>query len=689
MMGAGRSLVQIFAVISVIAVLAGGAVCSAAAQPAVTFNKDIAPIVFDHCASCHRPGEIGPFSLLSYDDVRRHATQIALVTERRVMPPWKPEPGKGEFIGDRSLTDAQIRVIHEWVAGGAKEGDPADLPRVPQWTGGWQLGTPDLVVSMPEPYALRADGADVFRTFVIPIPTTTARYVKAIEFHPGNPRAVHHASLGVDRTRSSERRDRLDPEPGYVGGMVADAAYPPGFMLGWTPGQRPRPSPDGMSWRLERESDLVVQLHMLPTGRPEAVQVSVGFFFTAEPPSRTPVGLRLGSETIEIAPGDRQYAVTDSYRLPVDVEVLGIQPHAHNLARRIDASATLPDGSTRPLISIPDWDFRWQDVYLYARPVALPRGTTLSMRFTYDNSADNPRNPSRPPRAVVWGQNTWDEMGDLWVQVVPHTSADLAVLDLDIGRKTRAEDLAAYTKLLDKSPDDPLRHDAVAMLYFQGGRVQEAAAHFRESLRLNPGSAPAHYNLGTARSVQRKYDEAVTEFQEAVRLDPGYAEAHNNLGAILHVLGRLDEAAEHYRRTIALRPDNMQARSNLGRLLSQQGRQAEAIDCFHEALAISPDFAAALYGLAWIRATSDLPVRDAKEAVRLAERADALTQHKDPPVLDVLAAAYAAAGLFDRAVATGRSAAAAATSAQMSSLASEILKRVALYEQRQPYLVRP
>jgi tetratricopeptide (TPR) repeat protein len=219
--------------------------------------------------------------------------------------------------------------------------------------------------------------------------------------------------------------------------------------------------------------------------------------------------------------------------------------------------------------------------------------------------------------------------------------------------------------------------------------VQEAAAHFRESLRLNPGSAPAHYNLGTARSVQRKYDEAVTEFQEAVRLDPGYAEAHNNLGAILHVLGRLDEAAEHYRRTIALRPDNMQARSNLGRLLSQQGRQAEAIDCFHEALAISPDFAAALYGLAWIRATSDLPVRDAKEAVRLAERADALTQHKDPPVLDVLAAAYAAAGLFDRAVATGRSAAAAATSAQMSSLASEILKRVALYEQRQPYLVRP
>jgi tetratricopeptide (TPR) repeat protein len=158
---------------------------------------------------------------------------------------------------------------------------------------------------------------------------------------------------------------------------------------------------------------------------------------------------------------------------------------------------------------------------------------------------------------------------------------------------------------------------------------------------------------------------------------------------MLHVLGRLDEAAEHYRRTIALRPDNMQARSNLGRLLLQQGRQAEASDSFHEALAINPDFAAALYGLAWIRATSDSPAQDAKEAVRLAEHADALTRHRDPPVLDVLAAAYAAAGRFDLAVATGRSAAAAATSAQMSSLTSEILKRVALYEQRKPYLVKP
>jgi tetratricopeptide (TPR) repeat protein len=219
--------------------------------------------------------------------------------------------------------------------------------------------------------------------------------------------------------------------------------------------------------------------------------------------------------------------------------------------------------------------------------------------------------------------------------------------------------------------------------------VQEAAVHFRESLRLNPESAPAHYNLGTALSLQRRFDDAVTEFREAVHLDPDHAEAHNNLGAMLHVSGRLDEAAEHYRRAIRLRPDNAQAQNNLGRLLSQQGRQAEAIACFRRALALDPDFAAALYGLAWIRATSDSAAQDAKEAVRLAERADALTQHRDPPVLDVLAAAYAAAGLFERAVATARAAAAAATSAQMSSLASDIRKRLALYELRQPYLVKP
>lgn len=658
----------------------------------ITFNKSVAPILFEHCATCHRPGEIGPFSLLTYRDARQRATQIADLTSRHIMPPWKPvvpEPGKAEFVGERVLTPDQIRTIREWVDQGAPEGAAADLPPLPQWSDAWQLGQPDLVVSMAAPYVLRADGTDVFRTFVIPIPTSDMRYVRAVEFHPGNARAVHHANFGIDRTQSSRRLDLLDVEPGYAGGMVPDASYPPGHMLGWTPGQWPRPSPDAMAWRLERGSDLVVQLHMQPTGKAEPVQVSAGFFFTDAAPVRTPLGLRLGSQTIDIPAGEPAYSISDSYRLPVDAEVLSIQPHAHNLGRRMEAAATLPDGTRRPLIAIADWDFRWQDVYRYTQPIVLPKGTTIAMRFTYDNSDRNPRNPYRPPQRIVWGQNTTDEMGDLWIQIVPLRNADLTMLSDDIERKKRAEDLRAYTKILRTDPANPLRHDAVAMLYLQAGEAGPAEAHLRDSLRLNPDSAPAHYNLGIALSAQRRFDEAMAEFREAIRLDPDHAGAHNNLGAMLHVAGKLDEAAGHYRRAVELRPDNAEALNNLGRLLSLQKRDGEAVAAFRQAIALNADLASALSGLGWVLATSSDPaVRQPAEAVRLAERAADLTQRADAVILDTLAASHAASGDFDRAASAARAAHDLAAGGGMTALADEIRARLALYERRQAYVQR-
>src|SRR6266487_3437657 len=257
----------------------------------VTFARDIAPIVFEHCAACHRPAQAAPFSLLTYDEVRRRAQLIAAMTKSRSMPPWKPEPGYGEFAGERRLSDRQIELIQQWVELGTPEGNVNDLPPAPRWAGDWQLGKPDLVVSMPEPYLLGSDGPDVFRTFVIPIEVPTGRYVKGLEFHPGVPRAVHHANVKIDRTRSSRRLD--------------DTA-----------------------WRLEAGSDLVVEVHMMPTGKPERVQVRVGLFFTDEPPLRVPYMVRLGRQSIDIPAGTRDYSVTDSYVLPVDVEVLSVQPHA-------------------------------------------------------------------------------------------------------------------------------------------------------------------------------------------------------------------------------------------------------------------------------------------------------------------------------------------------------------------------
>lgn len=655
-----------------------------AAEP-VTFSKDIAPIVFTHCTPCHRPGEIAPFSLQTYRDVRQRVTLIADATKRRIMPPWKPEGPHGLFLDDRSLTDVQIQLIQQWAAAGGPEGDSRELPPVPTFASGWQMGTPDVVVTMAAPYTLRADGPDVFRTFVLPIPTDRVRYVRAIEFRPGTGRGVHHANIGVDRTRSSRRLDAADPEPGYVGGMVPDAAYPAGYMLGWTPGQHPRPSPDGMPWRLEPQSDLIVQLHMQPSGRAESIQVSAGLFFTDDPPVRTPLGLRLGSETIDIAPGEASYQIADSYVLPVDAQLFAVQPHAHNLGREMTADVQLPDGTMKPIITIRDWDFRWQDVYRFASPPTLPKGSTIRMRFTYDNSEANPRNPFHPPRHVVWGQNTTDEMGDLWLQLVPVRNEDVALLGADIARKTRSEDIAAYLRVLETDRENPLRYDAVALLYLQDGQPEPAVRYFRQSLALNDGSAPTHYNLGLALSMLRQYADAQREFEAAVRIDPSHAEAHNNLGAMLHVAGRLDEAAGHYRRAFELRPENVEARSNLGRLLTLQGKAADAAAVFEEALQLQPDSVPALTGLAWIRATSsDDGLRRPGQALALAGRARQLSGGRDPQALDAMAAAYAALAEWDKAVQAVTAGIAVAEQSGQALLSGEMRQRLQQYQQQQP-----
>jgi tetratricopeptide (TPR) repeat protein len=655
-----------------------------AAQPRPTFTKDIAQIVWTRCATCHRPGEIGPFSLLTYDDVRTRATLIASVVTRGLMPPWKPT-GRGVFQDERRLTDSERQTLLHWIAAGAPEGDAADRPPAPNWSDSWPLGPPDLVVRMPEAYTVPADGGDVFRTFVLPIPLTYARYVRALEFRPGNARVVHHANLGIDRTRSSRRLDERDPEPGYAGSMERDARYPEGQLLGWTPGQAPHPAPDGTQWRLEPGSDLVVQLHLQPTGKRESVQAVIGLFFTDAPPDRTPIGLRLGSETIDIPAGDPAHVVVDRYVLPVDANLLAIQPHAHNLARRMEAAATLPDGTMRSLITIDDWDFRWQDVYRYATPVVLPKGTTISMRYTYDNSARNPRNPHVPPARVVWGQNTSDEMGDLWLQMIPRSSGDASILADDFRRKAHAEDLAAYTTLLQNDPENPLRHDAVASLYLDEGRFDDAIAHFRQSLRLNSESAATHYNLGIALSVRGRRDDAIAAFEQALRLDPDYALAHNNLGALLQLAGQQELALAHFTRAVTLRPDNVEARANLGQLLSNRGQAAEAAALFRETLALRPDHVQALAGLAWIRATAtDSSLRDDADAVRLAERAASLTRHRDMVALDALAAAYASAGRFEDAMRVARIGLDSAAAAGQSDVAAQFRQRIELYQQREP-----
>jgi tetratricopeptide (TPR) repeat protein len=290
----------------------------------------------------------------------------------------------------------------------------------------------------------------------------------------------------------------------------------------------------------------------------------------------------------------------------------------------------------------------------------------------------------------VWGQNTADEMGDLWVQVIPKSSGDETILSQDFRRKAHAEDLAAYLKMLQADPANPLRHDAVASLYLDEGRLEDAIAQFRQSLRLNGESAPTHYNLAFALSARGGRDEAIAELQQALRIDPAYAQAHNNLGALLQVTDQPEQALEHYRRAVELRPDNVEAHANLGQLLSNRGEVSEAAEQFVEVLALKSDHAQALSGLAWIRATAGDPtLRNADEAIRLAERAAGITRQRDVTAIDALAAAYASAGRYDDAVRAANAGLALAVSAGQTLVAEQFRQRLELYQRSQPLRIPP
>lgn len=596
----------------------------------VTFAKDVAPILYRHCVPCHQPEGPAPFSLITFDEVRRHAAQIAAATTRRYMPPWKPEPGHGDFVGERRLSDAEIATIGRWADSGRLEGDPSDRPAPPRASSGWPLGEPDVIVRLPE-YTLRADGPDVFRNFVIAVPRSGSdtvsdkvsdpvpdrvsdpvsdpsqnllrraargsHYVRALDFHPGS-RAVHHANIRVDPTTASRRLDDADPEPGYEGVILHSADYPDGHFLGWTPGQTPPQGPNALAWRLGAGDDLVIQLHLQPTGKPERIAPAIGIYFADGPPARTPSILRLGRQNLDIPPGVDDFRVTDTYVLPVDAEVRAIQPHAHYRARLISASAVLPGGARRSLILIRNWDFNWQDQYRYAAPFWLPAGTTLEMAYVFDNSDANPRNPSHPPGRVSWGWRSSDEMADVWIQVMTRTDADRARLTADVRRKMAIEDVIGCETLLERQPDHAaLRNDA-ASLYLELGRPADALRHFEAVVRLQPRSAPAHYNVGVALEASGRPGDAERQYETAVQLDPTYSLAHNNLGSLRLAGGRMDEARREYRRAVETGAENAEAHNNLGAVLLALGDAAGSVAYLERAIHLRPVYPEAHFNLA-------------------------------------------------------------------------------------------
>lgn len=397
----------------------------------VTFTKDIAPIIYNNCTKCHRPGEIGPFPLTNYNETRIWAPMIQYVTSIRYMPPWKADPHYSSFIGERVLSQDEINKIAKWVQDGTPYGNADEEPPLPQFPTGSQIGVPDLVLSMAEAYPHVGGNKDEYRVFVLPTGLTEDKQIATVELRPGNAKTVHHALLSYDNTGTARALDDAEPGYGYdgFGGFGIDEAM--GRMFpGYVPGQKPIPYPEGLGQLLPKNSDILVQMHYGPYPTPSEDSSTINIFFKKESVERQvqnfiflPIPPYLQNDVFVMFPNTvKTFHV--QYTTPIQVSLFAIWPHAHLLNKSYEVFAVHPNGDTTNLIRIPDWDFNWQGSYNFKKYIVLEPGTTVHAFATYDNTVANPNNPNNPPAIVSWGEKTTDEMLFLPISFVLYKPGD-------------------------------------------------------------------------------------------------------------------------------------------------------------------------------------------------------------------------------------------------------------------------
>lgn len=590
----------------------------------LTFNRDVAPILFANCTSCHRPGSAAPFSLLSYEDARRRAQQIVDVTRRRYMPPWQPAEGHGDFVGVRRLSDSQIQTLAAWSSGGAQRGDAADLPPAPKFVEGWQLGTPDLVLETPV-YTLAADGGDQFRNFVVPVKITSPEWVESIELVPSNPRATHHARLGVDRSLESIRREAADRLPGYEG--MAWGQDPDGQLVTWVPGMVPQRGIPGTAWRLYPRTCLVLHTHMQPTGKAEAIQFRIGVHFAKASPTVRPVIMRIGSRNLDIRAGDAHYSASDEYVAPVDLDIHSVFPHAHSLCRQVQADVVFADGTIKPLILINDFDEKWHDNYRFMKPVRVPRGAKLRTTFVYDNSDRNIRNRHHPPARTVYGPNIADEMEDLYLQVTAVQPDERAALLEDFERYDQQSEIVGFNKTLEMYTKDPWSYEGLAAAKIALGKPKDAIPLLEERLKLGGDLTYPTVSLGLASVAAGDAVRGEKLEREAIERNSAYPLAWLGLGRALDAGNRPLDAEKAYEKAIELAPALTDARLGLADNLLKQQKYDAAVAACEAAIKSSPDSANAYLKLAniWSRE------RRYDECLRSLEEAHRLAPYSHPP----------------------------------------------------------
>jgi hypothetical protein len=384
-------------------------------NPPPTFTKDVAPILQKHCQTCHRPGEAAPFSMLTYEDTRPWAATIKMVVTQKIMPPWYADPKYGHFSNERSLSADEVRTLVAWVNGGSQKGAPEDMPPpVKEFVEGWGIPTPDVVFQLPRPFSVPAAGVIDYQYVIIPTGFKEDKWVQALEVRPTDRAVVHHIIAYLREPGSNYFKDQkpgvffVAPPP-KTDEKTDASALPSDFLVGYAPGQPAEILHPGEGKLIKAGSDIVFEVHYTPNGKPTTDQTKLGLVLAKSAPKERVLTLSASNGTFKIPPGDPDYKVDASFEVQKSVKLVGLHPHMHSRGKSFEYRLTFPDGKTETILSVPVYNWHWQLWYNLVDPIDLPQGTKIECSAHFDNSANNPENPD-PTKAVIWGQQSWDEM---------------------------------------------------------------------------------------------------------------------------------------------------------------------------------------------------------------------------------------------------------------------------------------